>query len=130
MKKIVITGANGLIGNSLSKFLENKNYQIVNLQRKNDHINNHNVKRWKLGDNLPSEILNADIFIHCAYDNSPNCLSKKFKENINYIGLKKILSKIRKKSAYEFYFLSSQSSKENSKSYYGRLKQNGTAIEI
>ena len=71
MKKIVIIGSSGLIGLKLSKFLKKKkNFEIVNLQR--NKSNDLNTVQWKLGESLPNKVLQADIFIHCAYDNSVN----------------------------------------------------------
>ena len=123
MKKIVITGANGFIGKYLTELLEQHKFEVKKLQRANNyHRNDSAIFYWKLGDKLPAEILSSDIFIHCAHDNSPTSLKKSFTENINYLGLKKILSQIRKKPKYEFYFLSSQTAQKNTKSYYGELK--------
>ena len=122
MKKIVITGSSGLIGLKLSEFLKEKNFEIINLQRiKPD---NSNVLRWELGENLPEEAMSADIFIHCAHDNSIYSLKKDIANNINYLGTQKLVEQIRKKKSYKIYYLSSQSSNEFSKSYYGKLKFN------
>jgi nucleoside-diphosphate-sugar epimerase len=122
MKKIAITGSSGFIGLKLSEFLKKKNFEIINLQRiKTD---NSNVLRWELGKNLPEEAMSADIFIHCAHDNSINSLKKDIADNVNYLGTQKLVKQIRKKKSYKIYYLSSQSSNEYSKSYYGKLKFN------
>lgn len=120
MKKIAIIGSSGLIGLKLSEFLKKKKFEIVNLQR--NKSNDLNTVQWKLGESLPYKVLQADIFIYCAYDNSANSQKIKLYNDINYIGFKKLLNDIRKKKKYEIYFLSSQTSQEFSKSYYGKLK--------
>ena len=122
MKKIVITGSSGLIGKKLSQFLEKKNFEIINLQRVK--LNFTDSLNWKLGETLPKDAIGADIFIHCAHDNSVSSMQKKIIKNINYTGSKKLFDEIRMKSKYEIYYLSSQTSNEYSKSYYGKLKFN------
>ena len=102
MKKIAITGSSGLIGLKLSEFLKKKNFEIINLQRiKPD---NSNVVRWELGKNLPEKAMSADIFIHCAHDNSINSLKKDIADNVNYLGTQKLVKQIRKKKSYKNLF--------------------------
>lgn len=121
-KKIVITGSNGFIGMYLTEFFEKHNFEVIKLQRSKKKKNDNKIFEWKLGDKFPKEALSSHIFIHCAYDSDTERLNHDFKQNLNYIGLQKILSQLRTKTNYEFYFLSSQSAQEKTKSFYGRLK--------
>ena len=77
---------------------------------------------WKLGQNLPPEVLDSDIFIHCAFDNHNLHVKQNLKNNINYVGIKKILHQLRKKKKCIFIYISSQTSSKYSKSNYGKLK--------
>ena len=121
MKKVVLTGANGFIGSALLNYLKQKNFKVKSLQR--TRANNIDIIKWEIGKNFPKKILNANIFIHCAYDNLHLLNNKKNIENdLNYIGLKKILKQVRSKSRYKFILISSQSAHKSSKSYYGKSK--------
>ena len=121
MKKVVLTGANGFIGSALLNYLKKKNFKVKSLQR--TRANNIDIIKWEIGKNFPKKILDANIFIHCAYDNSQLSSNKSSIENdLNYIGLKKILKQVRNKTKYKFIFISSQSAEKFSKSHYGKLK--------
>ena len=121
MKKVVLTGANGFIGSALLNFLKQKNFKVTSLQRSRE--TNIDIIKWKIGESFPKKILNADIFIHCAYDNSQSSSNKSsIKDDLNYVGLKKILKQVRSKSRYKFILISSQSAHKSSKSYYGKSK--------
>lgn len=47
--------------------------------------------------------MSADIFIHCAHDNSINSLKKDIADNVNYLGTQKLVKQIRKKKSYKIY---------------------------
>ena len=68
MKKILITGGSGYIGNALTLFLSKKNHQITCLVSKKNHPISKAVKYSysKIGDNLDEELKNIDLIIHCA----------------------------------------------------------------
>jgi len=113
-KLIAITGATGFIGVELVKFLKEKKYKVLTLDRikkkKSDSI------FWKLGCNLPEECKNIECLIHLACNN----LSKKSNLNnldIDFLGTKIILNNIKKfrknGQKIKFIFLSSQSYMEN-----------------
>jgi len=120
---IAITGATGFIGVELVKFLKEKRYKVLTLDRikkkKSDSI------FWKLGYNLPEECKNIECLIHLACNN----LSKKSDLNnsdIDFLGTKIILNNIKKfrknGQKIKFIFLSSQSSSKNALSLYGKSK--------
>ena len=122
-KLIAITGATGFIGVELVKFLKEKRYKVLTLDRikkkKSDSI------FWKLGYNLPEKCKNIECLIHLACNN----LSKKSDLNnsdIDFLGTKIILNnikKFRKKGRkIKFIFLSSQSSSKNALNLYGKSK--------
>jgi len=122
-KLIAITGATGFIGVELVKFLKEKRYKVLTLDRikkkKSDSI------FWKLGYNLPEECKNIECLIHLACNN----LSKKSDLNnsdIDFLGTKIILNNIKKfrknGQKIKFIFLSSQSSSKNALSLYGKSK--------
>lgn len=121
-KKVVITGSNGFIGKYLTELFEKHSYDVIKLQRSIKKKNDNKTFEWKLGDKFPEQALSSHIFIHCAYDSRSERLKNNFKQNLNYVGLKKILSQLRSKTNYELYFLSSQSAQDKTRSYYGRLK--------
>jgi len=122
-KLIAITGATGFIGVELVKFLKEKKYKVLTLDRikkkKSDSI------FWKLGYNLPEECKNIECLIHLACNN----LSKKSDLNnsdIDFLGTKIILNNIKKfrknGQKIKFIFLSSQSSSKNALNLYGKSK--------
>ena len=55
-------------------------------------------------ENHPNEVLESDIFIHCAFDNSKLEQQGNLKNNVNYAGFKKILSNLRNKNI-SFHFI-------------------------
>jgi UDP-glucose 4-epimerase len=68
MKKILITGGAGFIGNALTLFLSKKNYQITCLVSKKNQPKLKNVKYiyGKIEDNFDEELKTIDLIIHCA----------------------------------------------------------------
>lgn len=118
--KVSISGTNGFLGKNIYNYLKIKNFKVFKVQRK---FNNKrkNFLEWKLGENLPNEVLESDIFIHCAFDKSKLEKQQNLKNNINYIGLKKILVNLRNKKC-KLFFISSQTANKKIVSNYGKLK--------
>ena len=99
--RILITGLNGFLGKNLVKFLENKNYQILSIERskkKNNYPKNFKV----LNDNIESlnetnfkkiNKFGPKILLNLAWHGIPNFSYKNCKKNkiIHYKFLKKIL---------------------------------------
>ena len=118
--KVSVSGTNGFLGKNIYNYLKLKKFEVLRVQRK---FNNERQKflEWNLGENLPNEVLESDIFIHCAFDNSKLEQQNNLKNNINYIGLKKILANLRNKQC-KLFFISSQTANKKTVSNYGKLK--------
>ena len=78
LKKIVITGSDGLIGSNLSKHFLSQGHSVIGIDNQSRYGDisreHHTHKNFKFiinsvldinANNLPTEI---DLFIHCAYD--------------------------------------------------------------
>ena len=133
MKKILITGATGFIGNDISKrFLEEfKNCKITIIGRKiklwNNNIVKKNIKYFDLSKDNLKKLGNYDYIIHCAalLENKKfeNSWDKYYQSNVTLVY--QILKNINFK---KFIFLSSGSifssnnSFPNPNNYYGLSK--------
>jgi len=121
-KKIVITGANGFIGNYLTEYLAKKGNEIYGLVH---HLykappENITFRAFDLNsfgsDVIPQE---TEIIIHTAYiPNEKNQSS----EDINFKATKRLYEIGKRKGVKLFIFLSSFSADENAKSEYGKSK--------
>ena len=77
MKKILITGSDGLIGSNLSKYLLNKKYYVIgiddqsrygNVVREHHNLDNFSfIKDSILNVDLSQIVSDVDTVIHCAY---------------------------------------------------------------
>ena len=59
MKKFVVTGGSGFIGSNLVKFLLNKNYFVINIDKLSYSANPYNLK--KISENKKYKFFNQDI---------------------------------------------------------------------
>jgi nucleoside-diphosphate-sugar epimerase len=118
--KVSISGTNGFLGKNIYNYLKTKNFEVLGVQRKSNNKKFFFLK-WKLGENLPNEVLESDIFIHCAFDNSKLEQQGNLKNNVNYTGFKKMLSNLRNKKC-KLFFISSQTANKKTVSNYGKLK--------
>ena len=68
MTKILVTGANGMLGQDLCPILEDNGFEVVETDINTLDITNSEMVSKVLGENKP------DIVIHCAaYTNVDNC---------------------------------------------------------
>ena len=84
--KILITGANGMLGKDLSKVLENLNHEVINTDVHNLDITNKSVAEKFILEENP------EIVIHCAAYTDVDNAEKHFETafNINVVGTKNI----------------------------------------
>ncbi|MDA9742698.1 NAD-dependent epimerase/dehydratase family protein [Pelagibacteraceae bacterium] len=83
--KIVITGADGFIGSNLSNALINKNFDVLNIVKKNQSNKNKNfiIKKIHRRTNWSKIFKNYDILIHCAgISSNKNIKSKNDIDNL------------------------------------------------
>lgn len=105
MKKCLITGSEGFLGNYLSNFLINKKFKVFCLYKKNKFINKHknisylrcNVKNKKKMSNLIKKI-RPDFIFHLAAKSHPNYSFKLPIQTIetNILGTMNILEAVKK----------------------------------
>jgi hypothetical protein len=107
--KIVITGANSFVGKLYSCALKD-NHQLVLLSSSNSP----SVYQWHLSEPFPDNCLDADLFIHLAYDYSHNHFS-------NVTNLIESIEKLTNPKCLHVYF-SSYSARADSSSKYGTNK--------
>lgn len=119
--KIGITGANGYIGEYLSKKFHQNKHQVIKYVKDSAKINGIFCKRnFNLSKSDTFIFEDLDILIHCAYD-----FRLKSWEDIKKINVEKtieLLNTARQQGVKRIFFLSSISSFENAKSYYGQAK--------
>jgi nucleoside-diphosphate-sugar epimerase len=121
-KKIVITGANGFIGNYLTEYLAKNGNEIYGLVH---HLykappQNITFRAFDL-NSFGSDVIpqGTEIIIHAAYiPNEKNQSS----EDINYKATKRLYEIGKRKGVKLFIFLSSFSASENAISEYGKSK--------
>ncbi len=121
-KKIVITGANGFIGNYLTEYLANKDKEIYGLVHHLFKAPHKNVtyRAFDLNSFASDVIPNGtEVIIHTAY--IPNEKVQSLKD-INYTATKRLYEIGKRKGVKLFIFLSSFSASENAKSEYGKSK--------
>lgn len=120
-KKIIITGANGFIGEHLLNHFNAIGYRIIALVHSLPK-NKHASVEYVIHDmNEPVEesiFTNVDALIHCAYvryDRNKNA------DAINLKGTHYLIN-VCEKYSVKFVFLSSFSAHENAISHYGKMK--------
>ena len=107
--KIVITGANSFVGRLYTSALKDEHDLILLSSTKNISLNS-----WHLTEPFPDQCIDADLFIHLAYDYSHSYSS-------NVINLIEGIEKISNPNCLHIYF-SSYSARVGSNSKYGTNK--------
>lgn len=123
MATIIITGANGFIGNELVQYLSSKGHAIRALSRTRPAGLPENVTfyEYDLAAEPPEEpFINADALIHCAYVKYSN--QQKNAHKINRSGTWRLLETSRRNEIKKFIYFSSFSSHAGSLSHYGKSK--------
>ncbi len=121
-KTIIITGANGFIGNSLSEFYSEAGWTVRKLQRTLPENRNTKFSYFKYSLDEPLDetaFLNADALIHCAVQHYSS--KNKNSDQINKVGTKAIFEMCRKHSI-QMIFLSTLSAHPRAESHYGKNK--------
>jgi nucleoside-diphosphate-sugar epimerase len=124
MKSIVITGANGFIGRKICEFCQASGHQVIELAR--TATGSGRSALWRLGEGLPPQFKNVDAVIHLASATlvESRNLAEAFRRDVD--GSQVLIESVRsiRKSGrpIRFIFLSSQSSKVNAATAYGRSK--------
>lgn len=120
VKNVIITGANGYLGNIVKDHLKKSGFNCIELVRNPKNENSH---QFILGQNFDTDkiFLEADWLIHTAYDFSANKSWEKTAA-ININGSFKLFEKAVKNHV-KIIFISSISSFENCKSNYGKSKR-------
>lgn len=119
--KVAITGSSGFIGSELVKYLLNRDYKIILMQRKNPAqlSNNTEYVHFDLSNPIFPENTTPDVLIHCAV------IAKSKKNPDAYIQNISSTLKIRdycRRNHIHFIFLSTMSAHENAISEYGKHK--------
>ncbi|MBL7882754.1 MAG: NAD-dependent epimerase/dehydratase family protein [Bacteroidia bacterium] len=120
-KKIIITGANGFIGEHLVKHFSAIGYHIIALVRSLPQykVTSVDYVLYDMNDSVKEEVFNnADALIHCAYvryDKNKNA------DLINLKGTHYLINECEKHGV-KFVFLSSFSAHKNAVSHYGKMK--------
>jgi nucleoside-diphosphate-sugar epimerase len=120
--KIVISGANGFIGNYLTEYLANKGYEIYGLVHHLYKAPHKNITYRAFDLNsFGSDVIptGTDIIIHTAYIPNEKLLTT---EDINYKATKRLYDFGKRKGVKLFIFLSSFSAGETAISEYGKSK--------
>ncbi|RLD41475.1 MAG: hypothetical protein DRI86_13305 [Bacteroidetes bacterium] len=121
-KKIVITGANGFIGNYLTEYFAEKGNEVYGLVHHLFKVPPPNItyRAFDLnsfgGDVIPER---TEIVIHTAYIPNKKVITS---EDINYKATKRLYEISKRKGVKLFIFLSSFSANENAESEYGKSK--------
>lgn len=118
---IIITGANGFIGEHLVQYFFENGWHVKALVRKIpvEIVRDVHYFEYDLEGNIDETVFDStDYLVHCAYlkfDQNKNA------DEINLLGTKKILDVCRKKNVKPL-FLSSFSAHKDAESHYGKTK--------
>ena len=108
--RIAITGSNGFVGRHLCEYLENKNFDVIRIQRK-DSSNCFYVPKIDSNTDWENVLKKVDIVIHCASIvhslNEKNFESLHFYRNFNVLATKKLAEDAAKYGVKRFIFISS-----------------------
>jgi len=121
---VIITGANGFIGNELVHYFAERQYKVYALARNTPPEMPANAEFIQY--DLAKEILNeyifsrADFVIHCAY--AKHSGKKNDIDMTNVLGAKRLVDVVKKYNVKKVVFLSSLSAHEGALSYYGNHK--------
>jgi len=127
-KKIVISGANGFIGNYLTEHLANNGNEIYGLVHHLYKAPHKNITYRAFDLNsFGSDVIpnGTEIIIHTAYIPNEKLLST---EDINFKATKRLYDIGKRKGVKLFIFLSSFSASENAVSEYGKSKFKTTQL--
>lgn len=111
MKKIFITGINGLLGTNLAHLLLAKGYIVYGIIRKKSryhgqqHKNLHLIQ-MDLWGNYDSYLQKSDFVIHLAADTSTNKLSPQDYLEVNYEATKRLFEHAQKQNICRFIYIS------------------------
>jgi nucleoside-diphosphate-sugar epimerase len=123
INNIVITGANGFIGNAFVNFFAKKEFAVIALVRKipNDKIPNITYKIYEMESESEMNFLNENsILIHCAYLKSEKLI---YSQDINLFAGKHLINEARRKNIQNCVFMSSISVESTSGAYYSNQKK-------
>lgn len=116
-KKIIVTGANGFIGNYLVNHLRSNDYDVIPFLRR-PNVENGEVFYDINGDVNESIIATSKVVIHCAFIPNTNNNSA-FDQNI--YGTQKLVN-LCNKYKIKLIFFSTLSAHSNAESEYGKHK--------
>ena len=124
VKSIIITGANGFIGNALVKYFAEREYKVFALARSIplEMPANAEFVRYSLEGNqdIDNAFKNACCLIHCAYVKYN--FHQKDSDKINMDGSLKLFELSRKYDLKKIVYFSSFSAHPDSISHYGKSK--------
>jgi nucleoside-diphosphate-sugar epimerase len=123
INNIVITGANGFIGNAFVNFFAKKEFTVIALVRKipNDKIPNVAYKIYEMESESAFDFLNENsILIHCAYLKSEKLIDN---QDINLFAGKHLINEAQRKNIQKCVFISSISVESTSGTYYSNQKK-------
>ncbi len=125
--KIFITGGTGHLGKELRKVLTTKDLNVIILSRKEVALEKNEVfKKFELGEDPFDYNLEEDItFLHLAHDFYDY---KSNKENINYIGQRKIVDSLKKIKKKKIIYFSTPLLQNNTYSIYHEQKVLGEEV--
>ncbi|MGI8548771.1 MAG: NAD-dependent epimerase/dehydratase family protein [Gemmatimonadaceae bacterium] len=115
---VAVTGANGYVGSSIARSLEEQGLGVVRLQRSGQ---GDAVRRFALGEPVdPTVFQGVSSLVHCAYDfNAAGWLDI---ERANVTGSLDLFQAARDAGVQTIIFISSMSAFEGCRSMYGRAK--------
>lgn len=117
---VIITGANGFIGEVLVNYFHNKKWKVRALVHNMPSIRIDGVAYFNYSlEEAPAEDIfsSANFLIHCAYQS----YDKNKQHEINITGTKRLIQFCRKYSIKPI-FLSTFSAHSNAESHYGKIK--------
>jgi nucleoside-diphosphate-sugar epimerase len=124
MKSIAVTGANGFIGSKLCEFCRASGYGIVELARTSTF--GDRAASWRLGEALPPQFEEVDVVIHLAsatlVENRQMAVAFRCDVDGSRVLIESVRSIRKSGRRIRFIFLSSQSSKADAVTAYGRSK--------
>lgn len=118
---IIITGANGFIGEHLVRYFFENGWHVKAFVRKipNEIVRDVEYVEYDLEKSLDESTFDAvDYLVHCAFLKFDQ---NKYADGINLTGTKKIVDVCRKKNI-KLLFLSSFSAHKDAESHYGKTK--------
>ena len=131
--KILITGASGLVGGRLSKFLKQKGYKIKRVSRKK--LSGFTKINWDKKEQIRKACKNVDIIINCIGADSNSFLSYSKLKKVNSNIPSKIFEVANEEKVKYFIFLSSfhiysfknflivnEKNKTNADNFYSKTK--------